>query len=144
MGQSGTSVGNCTGIAVDQTGNSYIKGSVNGPNIRFGLLSFGPRRFQGFVASCNRRGQLRWARMFWALPGGGFAMSGGGGLAIYNAGNCYVSGNSIRVWTLGSTTLLSPNATDYLARFETGQEHLRWAISTPGNGGGLAPSPPTS
>ena len=124
-GQSGTSVGNCTGIAVDQTGNSYITGSVNGLNIQFELLSFGPRRFQGFVASCNRQEQLRWARVFSTLPDGGFAMSGNDGLAIDNAGSCYVSGNSIRVWTLGSTKLLSPNATDYLARFETGQEHLR-------------------
>ena len=139
-GQGGPLGSSCTGtdVAVDQMGNSYVTGQVRGPNIRFGLLAFGPRRSQGFVASYDRRGQLRWAQVFSALPGGGFTTSGGGGLAVDNAGSCYVSGNSIGGWTLGSITLLSPHATNYLARFETGQGQLQWAISTPGSGDGQA------
>ena len=126
-----------TNVAVDLAGNSYITGSASGPNIRFGTLTFGSREFQGFLASYDRQGQLRWARVFSALPGG-FATSGGGGVAVDNAGNCYLSGNSIRGWTLDGITLLSSNNHDYLARFETGQGRLLWAMPTPGDSGGQA------
>ena len=130
----------CTGtsVAVDPAGNSYITGTVNGPNIRFGALTFGPREFQGFLASYDAQGQLRWARVFSALPGGGFATSGGGGVAVDNAGSCYLSGNSAQGFTLDGKTLLSPNNRDYLARFETARGRLLWAMSTPGDSGGQA------
>jgi Beta-propeller repeat len=112
----GTSASSCTGIGVatDCAGNSYITGSANGDNLRFGNQTFGARRFQGFVASYDAAGQLRWARV-WDNPAPGFSSSPGGAVAVDNAGNCYVSGTSLRGWTLDGITLLSPNNTVFLA-----------------------------
>ena len=140
FGSEDGTLGSCfgTGVAVDGAGNSYITGGANGANIRFGTLAFGPRRSQGFAASYDRHGQVRWAKVCSALPGG-FATSSGGGIAVDKTGtNCYVSGNSIRGFILDGITLLSPLGNDYLARFEGGTGQLLWALSTPGDSGGQA------
>ncbi len=135
----GTSASNCTGIglATDCAGNSYITGSANGDNLRFGAQTFGARRFQGFVASYDAAGQLRWARV-WDNPAPGFSSSPGGAVAVDNAGNCYVSGTSLRGWALDGITLLSPNNTVFLARFGARTGRLQWALATPGEGDGRA------
>ena len=135
----GTSASSCAGIGVatDRAGNSYITGSATGDNLRFGTQAFGARRFQGFVASYDARGQLRWARV-WDNPAPGFSSSPGGAVAVDNAGNCYVSGTSLRGWTLDGITLLSPNNTVFLARFGARTGRLQWALATLGEGDGRA------
>ncbi len=129
-----------TGVAVDRAGNSYVTGAVTGANIRFGPLTFGPRLYQGFLASYSRQGRLRWARVFSALPGS-FGTSPGGGVAVDNAGSCYLAGNTAGGWQLDGISLLNANGSNnYLARFEARQGRLLWALAVPGesNGGAIA------
>lgn len=130
------------GVAVDRDGNSYFAGLVNGVNIQFGTLTFGQRRFQGFVASYNLRGQLRWARVLAGIPPG-FGTSPVGGVAVDNAGSCYITGVSIRGWTVDGLTLNAlptsgPNGTIFLAKFNAQQGNAVWAVSIPGQGDGRA------
>ncbi|MBD2724173.1 T9SS type A sorting domain-containing protein [Hymenobacter armeniacus] len=140
-GSSGT-YGNSYGadVAVDQQGNSYISGRVNGPNVTFGTLAFGARRNQGFLASYNRQGQLRWARVLQASPiqTPGISESAAGGVALDNAGHCYISGTGVGGWELDGIALSNLTGTLYLARFDAGTGHLDWAQTTPGTGDGHA------
>ncbi len=132
-GASPASVG---GLAVDRAGNSYIAGSSSITNFKFGPnLTVKGFRFQGFVASYDREGKTRWARIFMPLAGG-FGTSGAGGVVVDDNGNCYVSGNSVRGWTLDGVTLRSLNQTNYLARLDSRQGQVLWALSTPGDNGG--------
>ena len=126
-----------TAVAVDKAGNSYISGEVSGDNIRFGTRSLGPHSRDGFLASYDRQGQLRWARVLTHL-GPTFGSSKAGGVAVDEAGNAYLSGHSHSGWALDGISLPLPVATDYLARFDARQGQLRWARSTPGDGGGQA------
>ena len=138
-GNQGTPYGNSYGaaVAVDKQGNSYISGRANGPDIRFGALSYGARRNQGFLASYNRQGQLRWAKVLAALPPG-FGISPAGGVAVDNAGHCYLSGYSVRGWTLDGISVLCPGTATgnnlYLARFDTRQGQLLWGQALPADG----------
>ena len=131
--------GYCYGaaVAVDPAGNSYISGSVNGGPVRFGAQTFGTHRRDGFLASYDRQGQLRWAQVLTnrnaragSCPSAGVVADG--------AGNCYLLGHSLEGWTLGSTELVIAGEADYLARFEAGTGRLLWAKAIPGNGGGQA------
>ena len=124
-------------VAVDEQGNSYITGGASGDNIRFGRFSFGPHRYQGFVASYDQQGQVRWVRVWNGLDQG-FGVTVGQGVVVDKAGNCYVSGNSLRGWTLDGIDLLSPKNTTFLAKFNTRQGQLLWSKSTPGEDDGRA------
>jgi len=126
-----------TAVAVDNAGNSYIGGTASGDNIRFGTLALGAHSRDGFLASYDRLGQLRWARVLTHLSTA-FGSSQAGGVAVDDAGNAYLSGHSYSGFSLDGISLPLPSDTDYLARFETSQGQLRWARSTPGDGGGQA------
>ncbi|GAA3991107.1 hypothetical protein [Hymenobacter antarcticus] len=126
-----------TAVAVDNAGNSYIGGTVSGDNIRFGTLALGAHSRDGFLASYDQLGRLRWARVLTHLSTS-FGSSQAGGVAVDGAGNCYLSGHSYSGFSLDGISLPLPVDTDYLARFDTSQGQLRWARSTPGDGGGQA------
>ena len=126
-----------TAVAVDKVGNSYISGEASGANIRFGALALGAHSRDGFLASYDRQGQLRWARVLTHLSTS-FGTSKAGGVAVDEAGNAYLSGHSYSGWVLDGISLPLPTDTDYLARFDTRQGQLRWACSTLGDGGGQA------
>jgi len=134
-GASPASVG---GLAVDRAGNSYIAGGSSIGNFKFGPnLTVKGSRFQGFVASYDREGQARWARIFMSTPSG-FGTSGAGGVVVDDNGNCYVSGFCLRNLTLDGITLLNPNNNGFLAHFDSQQGKLLWALSTPGDNGNQA------
>ena len=134
-----TLYGYCNGaaVAVDPAGNSYISGSVNGGPVRFGAQTFGTHRRDGFLASYDRQGQLRWAQVLTHRNGSAGSCPSAGVVAD-GAGNCYLLGHSLEGWTLGSTELVIAGHADYLARFEAGTGRLLWAKAIPGNGGGQA------
>ena len=126
-----------TAVAVDNAGNSYVGGEVSGDNIRFGTLLLGTHSRDGFLASYDRQGRLRWARVLTHLSTS-FGSSQAGAVAVDNAGNAYLSGHSYSGFTLDGISLPLPTNTDYLARFDANQGQLRWARSTAGDGGGQA------
>lgn len=124
------------GLAVDQAGNSYIAGPSSPVKFQFGPnLTVTGGRYQGFVASYDRTGRCRWGRVFTPLPGG-LGTSGAGGVGVDNTGNCYVIGSSDRGWTLDGITLRVPQSTNYLARLDSRQGKVIWALATPGDRGG--------
>lgn len=138
-GRQSDSYGYCNGaaVAVDPAGNSYISGVVNGGMVQFGTQSFGAHRRDGFLASYDRRGQLRWAQVLTHRNGtAGYCQAAG--VVADGAGNCYLLGHSIGGWTLGSTGLVIAGEADYLARFDAGTGQPGWAKAIPGNGAGLA------
>ncbi len=139
QGYGGPDASGClgAGVAVDRAGNSYITGTVGGSNVQFGKLTFGPRRNQGFVASYNQQGRLRWARVFSSPPPGN-GSSNGGGVAVDNAGSCYLSGTSFDGFALDEAPFLNPGSANYLAKFDAQQGQLRWAQFTPTEGDGHA------
>ncbi|QDA61006.1 SBBP repeat-containing protein [Hymenobacter jejuensis] len=114
------------GVSVDLAGNSYVTGSVSGENIAFESLTF-PQHFgrQAFVASYSPQGALRWARVWSSQSDNGVCQ--GGGVAVDNAGSCYVSGNFTAGWTLDGTTVTSEGGSVFLAKFNARQGRLVWA-----------------
>lgn len=127
-GNAGSPYGDSYGaaVAVDKQGNSYIAGRASGPDVRFGAIACGGHRNQGFLASYNRQGQVRWAKV---LGGGG--TSPASGVAVDGAGHCYLSGVCDRGWTLDGITV--PNSGgSYLAQFDSRQGQPLWARATIG------------
>ena len=126
-------------VAVDKAGNSYFCGRVSG-DLRFGTLLLGQRKNQGFVASYNRLGQLRWARAFQPYPtqSSGFSVSIPGAVAVDNAGHCYLSGFGYGGWELDGVTVEGLSGTLFLAMFDARTGHLEWGMGTPGEGDGSA------
>lgn len=138
-GNQSDSFGFCSGVAVavDPAGNSYISGIVNGSLVRFGALAFGAHRRDGFLATYDRRGQLRWAQVLTRSDGAANS-SQATGVVADGAGSCYVSGHSFGGWTLGRTALVIAGEADYLTRFDACTGQLSWAKAIPGNGDGPA------
>ena len=118
-------------VAIDKAGNSYITGMIDGPNIRFGNLKFGYQRYQTFLASYTRQGQLRWARVMSPLTGSPNANIAEG-VVIDNAGSCYISGYCYNGWELdGIIVPLTGYGNAYLAKFNTKTGQLQWGLGTP-------------
>lgn len=128
------------GVTLDQAGNSYICGLINGSDITFGGGSFGARRRQGFLASYSPRGQLRWAKVLAAYPSQAAvgASSPAGGVAVDEAGHCYLSGVVFQGWTVDGLTLTSQAGNQYLARFDARTGQPQWAVALPGASDGRA------
>lgn len=141
QGGAGGSLGDieASDVAVDKAGNSYFCGRVSG-NLRFGTLLLGPRKNQGFVASYNRQGQLRWARALQAYPtqASGFSASSLGALAVDDAGHCYLSGSGYGGWQLDGVAVQGLAGNVFLALLDARTGHLEWGKATPGEGDGNA------
>jgi hypothetical protein len=130
--------GGCSGqgVAVDPAGNTYVTGTVNGSNVQIGTLTFGARQNQAFLASYNRLGDLRWAKVWSPLtPAPPISQSRGGGVAVDNNGNCYVSGSCLNGWTLGSTTVTTANSL-FVGKFTASNGQLQWARTPAADGDG--------
>ncbi|GAB3872879.1 hypothetical protein GCM10028824_23780 [Hymenobacter segetis] len=128
-----------TGVAVDRAGNSYISGDVTGGNVTADAIVIGSRRRDGFLASYDRNGQIRWAKAPFSLKGAlgsSFAL----GVAVDNAGHCYLSGHTAGGWHLDNVSLPIGPDSDYLALFDSGTGQVQWGKYVPSNnwGGALA------
>lgn len=111
-------------IAVDDSGNSYIRGSV------YETTTFGSTTLTGggsFVAKLNPQGQYVWAVK--AEVGSG---SRGNGIAIDISGNSYITGFVSGITTFGSTTLTGNGA--FISKLSPQGQYV-WAIKTGGSSG---------
>ncbi|MBH8558286.1 T9SS type A sorting domain-containing protein [Hymenobacter negativus] len=127
------------GVAVDRAGNSYISGDVTGGYVVADALYLGSHRRDGILASYDRNGQVRWARALTSIrgsSGSSFAL----GVAVDNAGHCYLSGHSGGGWRLDGVTVTNAVESDYLALFDSGTGQVQWGRNVPSNtwGGALA------
>lgn len=124
-------------VAVDQSGNTFVTGSVSGATVRFGSRSFSNRQNKAFLASYSPQGAVRWAKV-WDAPADTYAPSAGRATAVDGAGNCYVSGNFFSTLTVDGTTLQPANFDSnlFLLRFDAAQGQLRWALAPAGSGDG--------
>ncbi|WP_216680239.1 T9SS type A sorting domain-containing protein [Hymenobacter siberiensis] len=127
------------GVAVDRAGNSYISGDVTGGYVTADTIVLGGRRRDGFLASYDRNGQIRWAKAPVSLKGAS-GSSFAQGVAVDNAGHCYLSGYTAGGWRLDNVSLpVGPNS-DYLALFDSGTGQVQWGKYVPSNnrGGAIA------
>ncbi|MGY3088870.1 hypothetical protein ACVWYF_001910 [Hymenobacter sp. UYAg731] len=128
-----------TGVAVDQAGNSYLSGDVTGGTVYVDALTLGSHRRDGFLASYDRNGQVRWAKAPNSIRGSS-GSCGARGVAVDQAGHCYLSGYSAGGWRLDGLTVPIDGASDYLALFDSGTGQVQWGKGVPSNnpGGALA------
>ncbi|GAB3850773.1 hypothetical protein GCM10028822_16590 [Hymenobacter terrigena] len=127
------------GVAVDRAGNSYLSGDVTGGSVVADNIALGGHRRDGFLASYDRNGQVRWAK---ALTGirGATGSSWALGVAVDNAGHCYLNGYSGGGWRLDGLTVTINGDSNYLALFDSGTGQLQWGKAVPSNnfGGPIA------
>lgn len=127
-----------SGLAVDQTGNSYVTGAFRG-TVTFGLGEAHETTFSNvsgldiFVARYDADGHVVWAAR---VEGSGFALSLG--IAVDLTGNSYVTGGFLGALTFGAgesreTTFTSSakEADMFVARYDAAG-HLMWAARTGG------------
>jgi hypothetical protein len=126
-----------TGVAVDRAGNSYISGDVTGGSVVADNILLGGHRRDGFLASYDRNGQVRWAK---ALTGirGATGSSWALGVAVDNAGHCYLSGYSGGGWVLDGLRVTINGDANYLALFDSRTGQVQWGKGVPTNSYGLA------
>lgn len=118
-GGSGSDYGRGHGLALDNSGNSYVTGYYNG------AASFGATTLTGsgqsdiFVAKLDSS-----SNWLWAKKAGGSEIEEGYGIAIDSSGNCYVTGSFQGSAAFGSSTLTSSGSNDiFVAKY--GETSLR-------------------
>ncbi|GAA4357683.1 hypothetical protein GCM10023185_22610 [Hymenobacter saemangeumensis] len=127
---------NATAIAVDATGNAYLTGSIQSPQVTYGpsTLICQPA-YQGtasdlFVAKISPAGA--W---LWAVAGGGDGWDNGTGIAVDKRDNIYLTGvfggnaSPANAAFFGSTRLTSAGAGDVLTARLTRNGVWRWAVA---------------
>ncbi|MDB5269730.1 MAG: type sorting protein [Hymenobacter sp.] len=119
-----------TGVAVDRAGNSYLSGDVTGGSVVADNIALGGHRRDGFLASYDRNGQVRWAKALTAVLSS-FPTSWALGVAVDDAGHCYLSGHSNGGWRLDGLTVLLNGDADYLALFDSGTGQVQWGKRVP-------------
>jgi Beta-propeller repeat len=95
------------GIAVDNTGNSYVTGGTYG-TATFGATALTSKGNEDvFVAKLGPNG--KW---LWAVSTGASDYDWGGGLAVDSSGNGYITGGVGSTATFGPTTITSKGKSD--------------------------------
>lgn len=115
-------------IAVDNNANVYLTGYYTSINIAFGSISLTIDGGQYiFTAKMDTNGNWLWAKK--AGNGYNYAVTGlkfGGGIAIDNNGNCYITGSFCYRATFGSTSLVGGRSEAFIAKLNTNGSWL-WA-----------------
>ena len=94
------------GIAVDENGNLYITGSIEG-NGAFGSVSLNGTGLDAYLAKYDTNGNAIWATRFGGPNGFSY-----GGIALDQAGTIYVSGPFSAPGTFGGTQLAGFGSND--------------------------------
>jgi hypothetical protein len=116
------------GIAVDASGNSYVKGYFESSSITFGSTTLMNNGVNIFIVKYDGSGNVVWAK-----SAGGSDYYYSSCIAVDASGNCYVTGsfNSDSI-TFGSTTLTSNGVTDiYVVKYDD-SGNVVWAKSAGG------------
>ncbi|MDI3503422.1 MAG: hypothetical protein PWP64_358 [Candidatus Cloacimonadota bacterium] len=110
------------GIAVDESGNSYVTGYFQG-SASFGtttLTSSGGNDI--FIAKMDSSGNWLWAKR-----AGGSSHDSGRGIAVDESGNSYVTGSFEGSASFGSTTLTSSGSSDIIIAKMDSSGNWLWA-----------------
>jgi Beta-propeller repeat len=119
------------GIAIDNTGNSYVTGEFGG-TVTFGSTTLTSKGWRdAFVAKLSPSGKF-----LWAVSAGGSDHDSGFEIAVDNAGNSYVTGEFGGTATFGATSFTSKGWRDAFAFKLSPAGKFLWAVSAGGNSGG--------
>ncbi|MDD3875107.1 MAG: T9SS type A sorting domain-containing protein [Bacteroidales bacterium] len=121
------------GIAVDNSGNTYITGQFESATLNFGTVTITNNSTAGdedaFVAKFDASGNCVWAKSI-----GGSAKEYGSAIALDNIGNIFVAGYfESSSFTLGSQTLNNTGDRDGFAVMFNNNGDVQWAKSMGGN-----------
>jgi hypothetical protein len=137
IGGSGSASAYSTRIALDNDGNCYVVGNFNN-TVSLGtasLISAGGNDF--FLAKYSSAGDFQWAQR-----AGGTGKEDGGGVAVDQANNIYVTGLFSGTSSFGTTNLTSAGSWDVFVAKYTSAGMVQWVRSAGGPssdaGSGLA------
>lgn len=117
------------GIAIDNSGNSYITGRFAG-SATFGtyyLASSGSNYPDLFIAKANTNGNYLWAK-----KAGGSGSDSGYGISTDSSGNSYLTGSFSGTATFGTNSLVSNGTSDiFITKVDSNGNYL-WAKNAGG------------
>jgi hypothetical protein len=121
-------------IAIDGAGNSYVTGVFGGTGLFRGIAPFGAGEVNQTILTSAGNGDVFVAKydsagaLVWAKRAGGTEGDGGGGIAVDEAGNSYVTGGFGGMATFGAgeanqTILTSAGANDvFVAKYRAADQ----------------------
>ena len=134
-GQSTSSVGQASAVAVDGSGNIEVAGSFSG-TVKFGTTTLSaPSRTDSFVAKLSASGGVLWAVQ---TTGTTNKVDSAVALAPDGSGGAYIAGSYAGSMTLGSTSLTASGSFDAFAARVNSSGSFTWASSTAGSAGSVA------
>lgn len=127
------------GIAVDQSGNVFVTGNINGSSAyptNFGTIPVGSNGGGGFYEYGYFLAKYvpSTSTWDWAVTGGGAGNDIGNDVSLDANGNAYVSGFYSGTATFGSSTFTSTGDKDYFIAKYSPDGNLSWVHSVSGIG----------
>ncbi|OBW43351.1 Beta-propeller repeat protein [Chryseobacterium sp. MOF25P] len=122
---------NANAISSDASGNTYITGIFNGPDVTFGTTTLTGISSNNdvFITKIDTAGNVVWAKAI-----GGTGSDNGYGITADASGNVYATGGFSDNLTVGSTTLTSLGGADiYVVKYDVTGNPV-WAKSYGGTG----------
>ncbi len=134
-GQTTSSVGQTSAVAVDSSGNIEVTGSFSG-TIKVGSTTLSaPTRTDVFVAKLNSAGQVQWAVQ---TTGATNKVDTANAIAPDGSGGAYIAGSLMGSMTAGSSVLAAVGSTEAYAAHVSSTGAFTWATSTTGSGTSVA------